>query len=156
MKELLNNEKFIWVAMGIIIVIVTQILKWVLIKPFTNKLKNKKVKSIINTIIVFIAIGLGFLAEYLYVYKYLHHEFSVMEALTWSGAGQIGYALLERVLKIFNSKKTIENPYNTEEGKAVLSLVENITKDGKIDENDGSAILDYIKSVNQSLENNKK
>jgi hypothetical protein len=133
--------------MGILIVLVTQILKWLLIKPFTNKLKNKKVKSVINTIIVFIAIGLGFLAEYLYSYKYLHHEFSVMEALGWSGAGQIAYAFLERFIKMFDSKKTIENPYTTEEGKAVISLVENLTKDGKIDGKDMPMVQEFLKSL---------
>lgn len=147
MKELLNNEKFVWVAMGIIIVLVTQGFKWVFIKPFTKKLTSEKAKTIINSIIVFIAIGLGFVAEYFYSYKYLHNVFSVVEALSWSGAGQIGYALLERVLKFFGNNKKIENPYETEEGKAVVSLMENIAKDGKIDENDKSAIAEYLKSL---------
>lgn len=152
MKELLNNEKVIWATMGIIIVLLTQGLKWLFIKPFTKKLTNKKVKTAINTIIVFIAIGLGFLAEYLYSYKYLGRPFDVVEALGWSGAGQVAYALLERILKLFGSDKKVENPFTTEEGKQVLDLTQKITEDGKVDGNDMPYIEEYLKS----LENKNK
>lgn len=146
MKELLNNEKFVWVAMGVLIVLITQGFKWLVVKRFTNKLPDK-VRTIINSTIVIVAIGLGFVAEYFYSFKYLGKPFDVLEALGWSGAGQVVYSIVERIFKLIGSKVTIENPFTTEEGKQVLNLAEKVTKDGKLDQSDMPCVEEFLKSL---------
>ena len=135
--KLLENEYFVLSAMALIIFGLTQLLK-LPIKFFTNKLKNKRARKMVNATILLIPFALGVLADFLYSTYYLHTAFSVITGLGYGTAGISLYGVIERFFKI----KT-ENPYNSEEGQAVIELVGEISADGKVDKNDKHAVKDF-------------
>lgn len=135
--KLLENEYFVLSAMALIIFGLTQLLK-LPIKFFTNKLKNKRARKMVNATILLIPFALGVLADFLYSTYYLHTAFSVITGLGYGTAGISLYGVIERFFKI----KT-ENPYNSEEGQAVIELVGEISADGKVDNNDKHAVKDF-------------
>ena len=139
--ELLNNEYFVWCAMAVIIFALTQVLK-LPIKYFTKKIKNERVRRMVNATILLIPFALGVLADFLYSTYYLHTAFTVITGLGYGTAGISLYGAIERFFKV----KT-DNPYETEAGKAVAELVEEISKDGKVDENDKHAVKDFWDKV---------
>lgn len=139
--QLLNNEYFVWCAMALIIFIATQILK-LPIKACTKHIKRERARKIANATILLIPFGLGVLCDFLYCTYYLHTVFSIITGLGYGTAGISLYGVIERFFKV----KTI-NPYETKEGQAVLSLVGNITNDGKVDKNDTNAIKEFYDKV---------
>ena len=139
--NLLNNTYFIWCAMAVIIFIATQIIK-LPIKHFTNKIKNERARKIVNSVILLIPFALGVVGEFLYNTYYLHTAFTVITGLGYGSAGIALYGIIERFFKV-----KIENPYDTEEGKAVTELVDEVTKDGVVDGNDVSAVNEFLDKV---------
>ena len=144
--KLLNNEYFVWGAMAVIIFAVTQGLKWLLVKPYTNKL-NKKAKNIVNSVILLIAFGCAVGVEFLYASLYLKTGINLARAVSGWGGASLVYDLFERIMKHFNKESVVENPYKTESGKAVAELVEEVSSDGKVDENDKHAVADFWNKV---------
>jgi cytochrome bd-type quinol oxidase subunit 2 len=65
MAELLNNETFVWGCMSVIAFLITQGLKWLLVKPYTKNLDKRK-KAIINSVILLISFGVVVLCEFAY------------------------------------------------------------------------------------------
>lgn len=141
-KQLLSNEYFVWCAMAVIIFLVTQVLK-LPIKALTKKIKNERVRRGVNSIILLIPFGLGVLAEFLYNTYYLHTVFTVITGLGYGTAGISLYGIVERFFKV-----KVENPYDSEEGQAVLELVENVQEDGKVDGKDISAVDEFWQTIN--------
>lgn len=142
--DILHNAYFIWSAMAVIIFLITQVLK-LPIKHFTSKIKNERVRKIVNATILLIPFALGVLFEFLYTTYYLHTAFTVIAGLGYGTAGISLYGVIERFFKV-----KIDNPYTeTEEGKAVINLVDNITVDGKIDSADKSAIQEFLDKVSK-------
>ena len=139
--KLLNNEYFVWCAMAVIIFALTQVLK-LPIKACTKHIKNERLRRMVNATILLIPFALGVLADFLYSTYYLHTAFTVITALGYGTAGISLYGAIERFFKV----KT-ENPYETEAGKAVTELVDEISKDGKVDENDKHAVADFWNKV---------
>lgn len=135
--SLLKNDYFVWCAMAVIIFGLTQLLK-LPIKYFTKRISNERVRRMVNATILLIPFALGVLADFLYSTYYLHTAFTVITGLGYGTAGISLYGAIERFFKV----KT-ENPYETEAGKAVTELVEEISKDGKVDENDKHAVADF-------------
>jgi len=72
----------------------------------------------------------------------LHTAFSIITGLGYGTAGISLYGIIERFFKV----KT-NNPYNSEEGKAVLELVESVSKDGKVNGGDKQALKEYLDKV---------
>lgn len=144
--KLLNNEYFVWGAMAVIIFAVTQGLKWLLVKPYTNKL-NKKAKNIVNSVILLIAFGCAVGVEFLYAHFYLKTGIDLARAVSGWGGASLVYDLFERIVKFFGKQTNTENPYETKAGEAVKELVEEISKDGKVDENDKHAVADFWNKV---------
>jgi hypothetical protein len=72
----------------------------------------------------------------------LHGVFSVITGLGYGTAGISLYGVVERFFKV-----KIPNPYETEEGRAVIELVDEISKDGKVDEKDKHAVKDFWDKV---------
>lgn len=140
LHSLLHNTWFVWCAMAVFIFLITQILKLPLKKGIKKLIKNERIRKIVNTIFLLIPFGLGILAEFLYNTYYLHIAFTGMAGLGYGAAGISLYGVIERFFKI-----KVDNPYDTEEGKAVKELVDNITKDGKVDENDMTAVEEFLK-----------
>ena len=140
-RNLLDSEYFVWGAMAVIIFLLTQLLK-LPIKYFTKKIGNERVRRIVNASILLIPFALGVLADFLYSTYYLHSAFTVITGLGYGTSGISLYGVVERFFKV----KT-NNPYLTEEGKAVQGLVEEVAKDGKVNEDDHHAVKDFWEKV---------
>lgn len=143
LNNLLHNSSFVWCAMAVIIFAVTQVLK-LPIKVFTKKIKNERKRKIINAVILLIPFGLGILFDFLYSTYFLHQAFNIIAGLGYGTAGISLYSIIERTFKV-----KINNPYDTEEGKAVTDLVTDITADGKISGSDMSAVQEFLDKVNK-------
>ena len=139
--KLLNNDYFVWCAMAVIIFALTQVLK-LPIKYFTKKISNQRVRRMVNATILLIPFALGVLVDFLYSTYYLHSAFTIITGLGYGTAGISLYGAIERFFKV----KT-DNPYETEAGKAGAELVEEISADGKVDENDKHAVADFWNKV---------
>lgn len=139
--KLLNNDYFVWCAMALIIFLVTQVLK-LPIKVATKHIKNDRTRRIVNATILLIPFALGVLFDFLYSTYYLHTAFSVIVGLGYGTSGISLYAIVERAFKV-----KVPNPYESSEGKSVLELVNNITKDGKVDNTDNSAVKEFLNKV---------
>ena len=149
MAELLNNEKIVLIAMGIVAFLVTQGLKWAFVKPFTKNL-NARTKTIINSVILLIAFGSAVLCEFLYSHFWLHTAINLTRASYGWGYASGVYGVVEMVIRFIKGDNVkLENPYQTEEGKQTTKLIENITKDGKIDKEDSQSMKDYVNKLNK-------
>lgn len=135
--ELLKNEYFVWCAMAVIIFVITQILKMP-IKHFTKKISNERVRRMVNATILLIPFAVGILADFLYSTYYLHTAISLITGLGYGTAGISLYGAIERFFKV-----KVDNPYETEAGKAVTELVKDISSDGKVDGSDKHAVADF-------------
>ena len=96
----------------------------------------------VNATILLIPFALGVAFDFLYCHYYLHTHHSIIVGLGYGTAGISLYGVIERFFKV----KT-NNPYETEEGKAVKELVGKITQDEKIDKSDLSAVQEFINKV---------
>lgn len=141
MAELLKNEYFMGVVMSVIVFAFTQLLKMP-IKALTSKIENERTRKIVNGTILLIPFILGVLFELLLTTLVLHEPFTVIQGLTYGMGGISLYGFIERFFKV-------KNPYNTEEGEAVIELVEKVTEDGKVDENDKTALKEYLDLVSK-------
>ena len=149
MAELLNNEKIVLIAMGIVAFLVTQGLKWVFVKPFTKNL-NTRAKTIINSVILIIAFGSAVLCEFLYSHFWLHTAINLTRASYGWGYASGVYGVVEMVIRFIKGDNVkLENPYQTEEGKQTTKLIEDITKDGKIGKEDSQSMKDYVNKLNK-------
>lgn len=146
LKQWLSNESFMGCAMAAIIFGLTFLLKLPIKALTKNHSKNERARKIKNVIIVLIPFLLGLLAEFLYSCLYLHISFIGIKGLSY-GAGAI--SLYAAISQFFKQKLGIEldNPIDTEEGKAVQDLVEKVQKDGKVDKSDISAVDEFWKTI---------
>lgn len=139
MAELLNNKDFMWGAMSIIVLILSQLLK-LPIKALTEKtIKNKTVRDRVNVTIMLIPLALGILVDYLFCTLYLKLAFSIIEGIKIGGTAVTLYGALEKLLKGEQSKETTET----------IKLVKDITKDGKIDKNDSDTVQEFVDNLNK-------
>ena len=139
--ELLKNDYFVWCFMAVIIFALTQVLK-LPIKACTKHIGNERTRRMVNATILLIPFVLGVLVDFLYSTYYLHTAFTVITGLGYGTAGISLYGAIERFFKV----KT-ENPYESEEGKAVTGFVGELCKDGKVDKNDKHAVADFWNKV---------
>lgn len=144
LHSLLHNTYFVWCAMAVFIFLITQILK-LFIKYWTNKIKNERKRKIVNSVILLIPFGVGILAEFLYEMFYLHCAFTFASSITGLGYGMASIALYSIVERGFKVK--ISNPFDSEEGKAVIRLIEGLVQDGKISEEDFVYIQQFIAEI---------
>lgn len=149
-KQILTNEYFIMCAMAVVVFIVTQLLK-LPIKAITKKtIKDEKVRKRVNVIILIIPFAFGLLLEFLYNVLFLHNTFTGTIGL---GYGMSGISLYAAVEKFFGKKKnseTIAGTYQeTEEGKAVIELVDKISEDGKVDKKDVDVVQEFLDKINK-------
>ena len=149
MAELLNNEIYVLIVMGIVAFLVTQGLKWVFVKPFTKNL-NTRAKTIINSVILLIAFGSAVLCEFLYSHFWLNTAIDLNRASYGWGYASGVYGIVEMFIKFIKGEKVkLDNPYTTELGKQTTQLIGNITKDGKVDKSDSQSIKDFANKLNQ-------
>lgn len=140
-KHLLANSYFVWGAMAVIIFGLTQLIK-LPYKKLTNLIKNERGRRIANIFILLVPFALGILAEWLFNTFYLHTELTIITGLTWGMTSISGYAFVERFFGV-----KVKNPYDSDEGQAVLELVDEVKADGKVDSNDKNAVKDFYKKI---------
>lgn len=141
--ELLNNEIFVWGAMAVIIFAFTQFLK-LPIKHFTSKIGSKRGKKLANASILVLAFGVAVLLDFLFAYFYLKEGVDLLRALrNWTGSSAV-YSLIERFFGV-----KVENPMETEEGKAVVDMATEACADNKLDKNDKGAVKEFWFRVNE-------
>lgn len=156
-KQLLSNEYYFGVAMAVIIFGLTFLLKLpikALTKKFSKSERNRKLQNIVIILIPFL---LGLIAQVLYCFLYLHIAFTVFEAFKGLGYGSAAIAMYAPFAQRVKNTTgiDIENPFNTEEGKAVQELVEKVQDDGKINKSDLSAVDEFWQAIQQD-KNNKQ
>ena len=120
-----NHDIMIWV-MAIIVFLLTQVLK-LPIKHFTKKIKVEKTRKAINSVILVLPFVLGCLFEFLYCRFIKKEAFDVVAGFLMGGQSIAFYGIFERFLGV-----KIENPYDTDEGKAVLDSVSDAVSDGTV------------------------
>lgn len=139
MAELLNNTTFLIGVMSAIIFGITQGLKQ-FVKLGTKHIGNERIRRMVNTCILLIPFGLGFLAEFLVTVVWLGAVYNAYSAFLY-GTGAVSiYGIVERFFKV-------KNPYATKEGQEAIALAGEIVKDGKVDKKDMSAVEKFIKKV---------
>lgn len=142
MSEIIKNEYVLLGIMAVIVFLVTQALKLSFIKPFTKKIGNERVRRMVNATILLIPFATGILLDVVYSSLIIHTSFSIITGLGYGTAGISLYGVIERFFKV-----KVDNPYDSEEGKAVTDLVAKVAKDGKIDSKDHKALEDFYKFV---------
>lgn len=145
-KQLLANSYFIGGVMSVVIFAVTQLIKMP-IKAITKKYsKTEENRNIANIIILFIPFALGLIFEFLYYTCYLHTTFTGLRGLSLGASAVTVYGIVERFLAKLKVK--VNNPYTeTEEGKAVTELVEEISEDGKINSEDIDTVQKFLDKI---------
>ena len=139
MAQLLNSEYFVWGAMAIIVLCLSQLLK-LPIKALTKKLiKDDNKRSRVNIVLMLIPLALGVLGDWLFCTYYLGVAFSIVEGVKIGGTAITLYGMLEKAIKGSQSKETT----------ATLQLVNDITKDGKIDKQDNSTVKEFVNNLNK-------
>ena len=141
MWQIMSNNRLVLVISGTLIFALTQLLKMP-IKHFTNKIKNERLRRIVNITIMFIPFALGAGLEFAYSAFIYHDAFNLGLGFAYGTFGVSVYSFVERFLKV-----KIPNPFETKEGKAVLEFIDAIGEDGKIDEKDSDAIQAFWDKV---------
>ena len=137
MRELLNNPNFVWSAMTIVVLLVSQLLK-LPIKALTKAtIKNANARSRVNGLIMRVPLALGIAFDWLFCTYYLGVSFSLLEGIKLGGSAITAYGMLEKLIKGAPSAET----------KAAIELVEEITEDKKADKNDVDAVKAFLKKV---------
>ena len=139
MTELLNNKDFMWGAMAIIVLCLSQVIK-LPIKALTKKaIKDDGIRNRVNTVIMLVPLLLGVLCDFLFCTLYLHIPFDIVEGIKVGGTAITLYGVIEKLIKGSQSKETT----------ATIELVESITKDGKVDKKDNSTVKDFVDNLNK-------
>lgn len=148
LKQLLSNEYFMLIAIALIIFGLTQLLK-LPIKAVTKHIKNERTRGIVNLVILFIPFALGLIAEYLFDVLYLGNTFMGVVGLKYGSSSLLVYSVFEKIAKKTGVEIKLDNPLDTEEGKAVKELVDKVQENGKIDKSDLSAVDEFWKTINK-------
>lgn len=147
MKDLLNNEIFIYSAMAILVFGITQGLKWAFIKPWTRKLNNERARKTINTTIYFLPYIVGIGLEILYATYVAKTEPNLFVGALGGGAGHSVFALYERIYAVITGDKSKASIAKSEDEKAVEAVVLSIVEDNKIDKSDKSKLQVFLEKV---------
>ena len=137
MAELLNNQDFVWGAMAIIILCLSQAFKLPLKALTKHTIADDNVRARVNTALMLIPLALGVVFDFLFCTFYLKVAFSVTEGVKVGGTAVTLYGILEKLIKGAPSKETAKT----------LELADNVTKDGKVDKSDISAVEKFINKV---------
>ena len=141
MKELLSNNYFVLCAMSIIICFITQLIKMP-IKRFTNKIKDATTEKRVTALFMLLPLVLGVLFNFLYNVCYLHIAFSVVTGLSWGTTSIMFYQGFRRV--ITGKEPTAQE---MEQLQDIKDFANDVSKDGKINANDTSAVKDFLDKV---------
>lgn len=139
MQALFNNKVLVLCFMAFLTFALTQGIKWAGVKHWTNKLKNERTRKAINTVIFFfpyaIALGLEFLLTLI-----TKGEFNALVGFIVGGGSHSVYGLFEMIYGVATGKIKIKK-------EEVKALIQTVTEDGKIDENDRPALKAFLDKI---------
>jgi hypothetical protein len=136
-EAIMRDPTWSVVALALIIVLFTQVIK-LPIKALINLLiKNKAVVQRVNIIFMLLPIGLSILAQLIHSTLWGMGVLDIAVGLKISTTATSIYVFLEQLLKGKASR----------EAKAVQKFATDIAKDGKIDRSDLSAKDEFLKAV---------
>lgn len=149
MQQFLQNTTLVYCTMALLIFGITQGLKWLLVKPWTQKLKSERARKAINSVIWFIPYLVGTALEFVYAVVIMKGEFNAMVGFICGGAGHSVYGLYEVIYNIATGKVKPKSQATTDEEKAVEDFCYSVAEDGKIDENDKYALQAFWDKMKQ-------
>ena len=139
MLEFLKDKDLTCIIMAVIVLGISQLFKLPFKALTTKYIKTKRIRDIANISLMFIPLGLGILANWLYNTLYLSIPMNLIEGLGIGAAAITLYGALEKMFKGKQSQETTDT----------LQLVTNITSDGKLDKKDAAAVADFIKDLDK-------
>lgn len=148
MQAILTNQVVVYAVMAILVFAITQGLKWVLVKPWTRKIKNEKVKKGINTIIYFFPYFVGIGLEFAYSVFLIKTEPNMLIGAINGGAAHSVYSLFEHLESLAKTGKgkSVANG-KSEEELAVERLVFGVIQDNKVDKADAPKLKEFLDKV---------
>lgn len=148
MQALLADKVFVCSVMAILSFAITQGLKWVLVKPWTKKLKNDRARKAINSVIFLFPYGVGIALEILFSLYVTHTTPNLFIGALNGGAGHSVFALYERGYAILRGKFEEKKSHaKTDEEKALEEAVFGIVEDNKVDGNDAPKLKEFLEKV---------
>lgn len=148
LSVLLKYNEIVLIGASVFTFFVTQLLK-LPIKKWTSAIKDENTRKAVNAVILLLPFIFGCLYEFLYAHCYLHETFDLVRGLQFGMSGISVYAVVERFLKKKTNIESTNTYTETDEGKAVVDLVKEVTADGKIDQNDISAVEKFLDRFNK-------
>ena len=97
-----------WIFWGVLVgvILLTQIVK-LPIKALTNKIPNDALRQKVNTVIIFIPVGLGLMASWLLTFA--GYEFIYEAGIVWGLFSQVIYEFVTKVFKRIKNGEDIDN-----------------------------------------------
>ena len=148
MQAILANQWVIYAIMAILVFALTQGLKWVLVKPWTRKIKNEKVRKGINTIIYFFPYVVGIGLEIAFCCFVTKQNPNLFMGAVNGGAAHSVHALKEHLISLYkdgNGKSIADGKSDYE--LAVEQLVMGVVEDNKVDGNDCPKLKAFMDKV---------
>lgn len=114
MKAILDNQIFVYFFMAIFVFAITQGMKWVLVKPWTNKLENERLRKAINSIIFFFPYFVAIAMEFAFS-VIVKVEFNAWVGLVIGGGSHSVYGIFEMIYGIATGKIKIDKNESNKE-----------------------------------------
>ena len=141
MQALLDNQVLVLCCMAFVTFALTQGLKWVFVKPWTNKLKNDRARKAINTVIFFfpyfVALGLEFIFALI-----TKGEFNALVGLIVGGGSHSVYGIFEMIYGVATGKIKISKDKSNKE-----VLRDFVAQNAENDSNDHPALDAFLEKV---------
>ena len=148
MQALLENQLAMYAIMAILVFALTQGLKWVLVKPWTKKIKNEKIKKGINTIIYFFPYFVGIGLEFAYSVLLMKTAPNMLMGAINGGAAHSVYSLYEHLYSLHkNGKGKSSTVGKSEVELAIENFVFSTVEDGKVDKDDSPKLSAFLEKV---------
>ena len=123
--EFFKNETVLFFVMGVLIFILTELIKIPYKKFLTSKITEEKYRKLANTVILLLPFILASIMLCVYWYK-TYQAFDVVQVIKLATLPVTIYAFLEQV-----TSGRIKNPYNSEDGEQVINAIESIKDNAK-------------------------
>ena len=147
MQALVTSRVFVLFVMALLTFGITQGLKWLFVKKWTNKLENPRLRKAINSVIFFFPYFVAYGIEFAYTTFVTSGEPNALIALVVGGGGHSVYGFFELIYGIFTGEIKVKKHATTDEEKTVEDFVHAVAEDGKIDANDSPALNAFIEMV---------
>lgn len=147
MQGIFSSRVFAMFVMALLTFAITQGLKWVLVKPWTNKLENERARKSINMVIFFFPYAVALGLEFLYATFILKGEANAYIALIVGGGGHSVYGFFEMIWGVATGNIKFKRQATNDEEKAVEDFVVSVAEDGKVNEDDTPALNAFLEKL---------